>query len=860
MPDTEVQPHQAGNCDLCGLACGRHPYAQRIAEQERSFCCLGCMNVYLILSESGEEGQDFRETELFKRSLELGLISQPESSPPAATAATAAASTQDASTQKEISAEELLLHVRGMWCTSCAWLIEYALGKLPGVIRVEASFATDLVKIKYLPQSIPPTRITERIQSLGYEAREFRAGEESDDPERRDMLLRLGLAGFLWMNVMYLSMTFYISFFEHISDSIRRYVPFFVWALATPVVFYCGYPILRLAWRGLRNRTIRAEALLSLGILTAYFFSIVQAFRGDPHIYFDTACVIVTLVLAGKMIERNAKARASRWITQLHRWMPNKVRLLANGQERFAAIDALEPGQLFVAKAGEHIAADGVVARGESHADESLLTGESAPVGKQPGDHVAAGSINLDGVLEIRALRTATDSTLSRMVAMVQDALTRRSPLERIVDRVARIFVPSVVCLAVLSFLSLWLLGAASLGTSLMRAITILVIACPCALGLATPLAITAAMGSASRRGILFRDSEVLETLRRVDAVVLDKTGTITEGRFSLLDLALRDVQSRKPELVHANASRFESPVAERESAAFAFAEARLEALSLLASLEQYSEHPLGRALVAFAKAEGISISDASEIEIRKGRGIAGTVQGKRAFIGSRRLLNQEGIAVAADIEEQAHGWEKEGKTAAFFGWDGEVRGAAAFGDRIRDDARELVRHLKQKNITVYLVSGDSKATSQWVASSVGADHCRYEVLPEEKAEFVKSLQDGGSLVAMVGDGINDAPALAQADLGIAMGSGADIAMKAAAVVLMKSSLDKIPETFALASKTIRVVRQNLFWAFFYNIIGITLAIAGILNPIMAAGAMLISSVSVVVNSLRLTRTAAFRY
>jgi heavy metal translocating P-type ATPase len=847
MPGTDVPVAQGRKCDLCGLACGRRPHAQHIREQERFFCCLGCMNVYLILSESGGKGEDFRDTELFRRSLELGLISQPDSQPPAA------------ARPDDSPSEELLLHVRGMWCTSCAWLIEYALTKLPGITAVEASFATDLVKIRYQPQRIPPTRITERIQNLGYEAREFRGGEESTDPEKRDMLLRLGVAGFLWMNVMYLSMTFYISFFEHIADSIRRYIPFFVWALTTPVVFYSGYPILRLAWRGLRNRTIRAEALLSLGILTAYFFSIVQAFRGDPHIYFDTACVIVTLVLAGRMIERNAKERASRWITQLHRWMPNKVRLLANGHERYAAIDALEPGQLFVTKAGEHIAADGIIAAGESHADESLLTGESTPVGKRPGDHVAAGSINLDGVLEIRALRTATDSTLARMVALVEDALTRRSPLERIVDRVSRVFVPSVVCVAVLSFLSLWLLGTATLATSLMRAITVLVIACPCALGLATPLAITAAMGSASRRGILFRDSQVLETLRRVDAVVLDKTGTITEGTFSLLDLALCPQECRQPALVHAGRSEFESRVFERESKAFAFAEARLEALSRLASLEQYSEHPLGRAFVAFAKVEGAHLSDASDIEIRKGSGIVGAVRGHRAFIGNRRLLVDEGVVLAHGIEEQVHAWETEGKTAAFFGWDGELRGAAAFGDRIRDDARELVAHLKRKNIAVYVVSGDSKATAQWVASSVGADHCRSEVLPGEKAGFVKSLQANGSLVAMVGDGINDAPALAQADLGIAMGSGADIAMKAAAVVLMKSSLARIPETFALASKTIRIVRQNLFWAFFYNAIGITLAIAGILNPILAAGAMLLSSVSVVVNSLRLTKPAAYR-
>jgi heavy metal translocating P-type ATPase len=849
MPGTDIQRTQGRNCDLCGLACGRRPYVQQIREHERVFCCMGCMNVYLILSESGAEGQDFRETELFKRSLQLGLISQPE---PTLSAAPAVAIRQDDS-----RAEELLLHVRGMWCTSCAWLIEYALAKLPGIASVEASFATDLIKVKYHPQHIPPSLITERIHSLGYEAREFRAAEESNDTEKRDMLLRLGVAGFLWMNVMYLSMTFYISFFEHIADGIRRYAPFFVWALATPVVFYSGYPILRLAWRGLRNRTIRAEALLSLGILTAYFFSIVQAFRGDSHIYFDTACVIVTLVLAGKMIERNAKDRASRWITQLHRWMPNKVRLLANGQERFAAIDALEPGQLFVTKAGEHIPADGVVAAGESHADESLLTGESTPVSKQPGDRVAAGSINLDGVLQIRALRTATDSTLARMVAMVEDALTRRSPLEKTVDRVARVFVPSVVCVAVLTFLSLWLMGTASLATSLMRAITVLVIACPCALGLATPLAITAAMGSASRRGILFRDSQVLETLRRVDAVVLDKTGTITEGTFSLLDLALCKHECLRPVLVNASGAEFENKVLERESESFAFAEARLEALSLLASLEQYSEHPLGRAFVAFVKSEGASLTDASAIEIVKGFGITGIVRGRRAFIGSRRLLKGEEISVARDLEEQVHGWEADGKTVAFFGWDGELHGAAAFGDRIRDGARELVAHLKRKNISVYVVSGDSKATVQWVTSLVGADHYRSEVLPAEKADFVKSLQAAGSLVAMVGDGINDAPALAQADLGIAMGSGADIAMKAAAVVLMKSSLDKIPETFALASKTIRIVRQNLFWAFFYNAIGITLAMAGILNPILAAGAMLLSSVSVVVNSLRLTRPAA---
>ncbi len=453
------------------------------------------MNVYLILMESAGPGQDFRDTELFKRSLALGIIAKPEPS----------GEVRAGPSQPEGPVEELLLHVRGMWCTSCAWLIEHAVRKVKGVVDVEASFASDLVKIKYQPQLTPPGRVRERIRSLGYAAEEFRPGQEIEDQEKRDLLLRLGIAAFLWMNVMYLSFTLYTSFFEHIADSIRQYIPFVIWALATPVIFYCGYPILRLAWLGLKNRAIRAEALLSLGILAAYFYSIVQAFRGDPHIYFDTACVIVTLVLAGKLIERNAKQRASHWITFLHRMMPNKVRLLTDGQERFASVEALQPGQEFLVKAGEQIPADGTVAAGESHCDESLLTGESLPLGKGPGNEVVAGSVNLDGVLRIRALRTAQDSTLAQVLARVEQALSRRSPLERAVDRISRVFVPSIIGLAVVTFSVLVFGLHVNLASALMRAITVLVIACPCALGLATPLAVTAAMGSASRRGILFR-------------------------------------------------------------------------------------------------------------------------------------------------------------------------------------------------------------------------------------------------------------------------------------------------------------------------------------------------------------------
>jgi heavy metal translocating P-type ATPase len=844
-------------CDLCGLGCGKHPLQQHVGDAERYFCCLGCMNVYLILWESGaiRAGQDIRQTELFQRSLQLGLISN-QARDEVVSEESKPASDVDIPAQ---ASEELILHVTGMWCTSCAWLIEHALQALPGVMHAEASFASDLVKIKYRPQMLPPERIFSRITSLGYKAQRYAGDTDAADSERRDLIIRTGLAAFLWANVMSFSLALYAGYFEQISGSVRRGLPFVLMALATPVVFYCAQPVLRLAWRGLLNRTIRMESLLALGILAAYGYSVVQAFRGEIHLYFDTATVIVALVLAGKLIEHSAKEKVSRWIFLLHRMMPNKARLLAQGSERFVSVNALEPGEVFVVKAGERIPADGVVVGGESHTDESLLTGESAPVGKHPGESVAAGSVNLDGILSVRATKSASDSTLSRIIALVEQALSSRCEFERAVDRVSRIFVPFVVLIAVLMFLATWMTGTASLAQSLMRAITVLVIACPCALGLATPLAITAAFGAASRRGVLVRDSRVLETLRKIDAVILDKTGTVTEGKFAFLELVPYEETWATPVL--AGAAFVEGPASRsgaRSSADNALAvNSADQALFFLASLEQYSEHPLGRAVAEFARRQGIKLNEASALEIHKGRGITGSVSEHHVFAGNRRLANELGITINEAANEQARAWEEEGKTVSFVGWDGKLSALAAFGDELKPEAIELTAELKRRRIAVHLVSGDARATTKWAASCLGTNSFEAEVLPEEKAGVVRRLQEKGAIVAMVGDGINDAPALAQADLGIAMGSGTDIAMQAAAVVLMNGSLGKILDVFRLSRKTMRVVRQNLFWAFFYNSIGITLAVAGILNPIMAATAMLLSSVSVVGNSMRLARQDA---
>lgn len=766
-------------CRLCGLP------------SREDFCCTGCRNVYAILRDSGvlASGQDFRETDLYRRSLELGLIARPEET------------AQEQPVPATAETRELVVQLSGLWCAACGWLIERALLKQRGVVSATVLFASDLLKVRYCPQYVPVEGILERVRGLGYGASACTGESGSGDAERKSLLLRAGIAGFVWLNVMTLSTVLYVGLFQQVAGEIVRGLPFLLAALAAPAIFYAGWPILRVAWRGLRM-----ESLLALGILAAYAYSVAQAFTGGRHFYFDTACAIVTLVLVGKLIERGAKEKTARAVTLLYRLMPRKARLLHEGQERFVSIEALESGMEFVVKAGERVPADGVVIEGESHVDESVLTGEAAPVAKAPGGEVICGSVNGAGVLRVRATRVGAESTLARVIAVVEAALGRRSDVERAVDRVARVFVPAVVGVAALTFAG-WMLAHAGAGTALMHAISVLVIACPCALGIATPLAVTMAIGAAGRRGILISDARVLETVRKVDVMVLDKTGTVTEGAFELLDAAGDE-----------------------------------HALALAAALETYSEHPVGRALARPGP-------PARGVRIYKGMGITGAVEGKMVFAGNRALLAALNVPLAFD--EIARAWESEGRTVAFYGYDGRVRGAACFGDRIKPDAAALVAELKRRGIRTVVVSGDAHAATAWAAAAIGADGYEAEALPERKAAFVAELQRQGAVVAMAGDGVNDAPSLAQADLGIALGSGADIAMQAAPVVLMGESLRAISGMLDLAGTTMRIVRQNLFWAFAYNTVGIGLAAAGLLHPILAAGAMVLSSASVIRNSLR---------
>ena len=793
-----------GACDLCGASAARNPQVQTFRGHEQRFCCNGCLNVYGILLESGaiEAGVDLKTTTLYQESLRLGLLGRGE--------------VEAAPVPEGLEQREALYQIGGMWCAACGWVIEHALQREPGIVSAEVLFTSDLLKITYCPQLVPPGTVPDRVQALGYRAAEFGTEPEGDRRQWQDMLLRLGIAGGMWMNVMLFSLVIYASYWESISGWAQHFVPFILMGLSLPAVLYSAWPIHRIAWFGLRSGHLRMEALISTGVLAAFVYSSVQAFVGGRHFYFDTACAIVTLVLTGKALERGAKDRSAKAIAMLHRLLPRKARLRLEGQEHFVAIEALEPGAVFLVKPGERIPADGIVVDGQSAVDESVVTGESDPRAKAPGQAVICGSLNTTGVLAVRVTRCGEDSTLAQIVKSVQGALASKSPLERTVDRVSRIFIPVVLGLAVLT-LAVCLLRGLPATEALLRAIAVLVIACPCALGIATPLATTAAIGAASRQGIIIRDVRVLETFRRVDLLVLDKTGTLTEGDFKVRHAAL-------------------------------------EHLDWVAGLESYSEHPLAHALVRHAAAQGLAPVDATDIEVRAGSGLLGTVAGHRVAVGNRRLLAAEGVTLPLGLVAMAEAWEAEGLTVAFAAVGGVSVGAMAFGDQPRAEAAAVIADLRARGIRTLLLSGDAPATTERIARLVGVDDWVGGVSPAEKAEAVGRLQAEGKVVAMVGDGVNDAPALAAADLGIAMGSGADLATHAAPVVLMRDSLDRITRVFRLASLTLRILHQNLFWAFFYNVLGISLAMTGVLNPILAAGAMVLSSLSVIGNSMRLGR------
>jgi len=841
-------------CALCGLTAHR-PIVSEIGEHSVTFCCGGCRQVYQVLVESGQASgaNDLTQTPLFQQCLQMGLVSRPDTAEETKSDDTVPTATIAHEGDSVDTVRETALQVGGMWCSSCAWVIEHALGHIRGVEHCRVSFASDMVRVSYRPARTSTEDIARAIQGLGYTAEPYSesgSGQSPQDNARRSAFIRGIVALIFAINAGMFSMAIYVGFFQQLDPIARIMLPRWAFVLSLPV-FWAGWPIFQKAWGAAKHGKATMETLITLGAWTAFLYSFWVLVHNGTDIYFDTADMLIAFVLIGKHVEAGAKGQATAAITLLHALLPRKALVrTTDGRELLVALDKLGPGDLVVVRPGDRIPADGVVEEGEALVDESLLTGESRPITKSAGDEVTGATIATDAPLTVRVSRTGEGSTISRMIAMVEEALSAKSATERWADQISRRFVPAILAIALITACVL-IAGHAAASVVVVRIVAILVVACPCALSLATPLAITTAVGVGARRGILISNAGVLEILPRVRRVLLDKTGTLTEGHFAVRNIIVTE---------------------------------RAEDRDLLAvaALESFSEHPIARAIVGYVEKtrqatadlsisglnghnngqsdshdDALERSVASDFQRHDVQGVTGLVAGERWFVGNRTLAENFDAAVPADIEAQAATVERTGQTVVFYGRKGSLRGMIVLGDAIRPGAAECVSRLRASGMQVGLISGDAVRTTEAVAQTVGISDVGAQMRPADKIERVRTTQ--GALtapnrpaVAMVGDGINDAPALAQADVGIAFGSGTEIARRAADITLVSDDLSRLADLFTLANRTASIIRQNLFWACLYNLVCIPLAVAGLVGPLVAASAMLISSLCVLANSKRL--------
>lgn len=712
----------------------------------------------------------------------------------------------------------------GMTCAACAARIEKGLSTAEGVSIASVNLATDRAVVRYDPRKTSLSKITQIVSDLGYqafEAEESGADEEKKQREREIHRQRVRLSVAAVFSLPLLGSMLVSLLGANVPEWLMMgYVPLI---LATPVQFFSGAQFYRGAYKALKSGSANMDVLVALGTSAAYFYSAVLTLLGyHGHVYFESAAVIITLVLLGKMLEAVAKGRTSEAIKKLMGLQPRTARVMRDGVEQDVPVAEVLPGDVVLVRPGERIPVDGQVIEGESAVDESMLTGESIPVEKGPGDEVIGATINKNGALRFKATKVGRDTALARIVRMVEEAQGSKAPIQRLADVISGYFVPVVVGLAALT-LAGWLLTGHSFAESLVSFTAVLVIACPCALGLATPTAIMVGTGKGAENGILFKGGEHLERAHRLTAVLLDKTGTVTRGEPAVTDV--------KP--------------------ASGLTEADL--LELAGSAEYSSEHPLAQAIVAEARNRGIALKNTGAFSAIAGHGVEARVDGREVLIGNRRLFEKHGID-AGPLSHEQERLESEGKTAMLVAVEGIPAGVVAVADTVKDGSAEAIKSLRNMGLAVFLVTGDNERTARAIARQVGIDEVLAEVLPEHKAEQVERLKAQGHVVGMVGDGINDAPALAAADVGLAIGTGTDVAIEAADVTLMRGDLRSIAQAIKLSRHTMRIIKQNLFWAFFYNVIGIPVAAFGYLSPIVAGAAMAFSSVSVVSNSLRLKR------
>ncbi len=730
---------------------------------------------------------------------------------------------------------EISLDIEGMSCASCVTRVEKALKKVPGVTDVSVNLATERASIT-TQDAASPAPLIAAIEKAGYHARQHTppeaAGKDAGPGATLPSWWPVALAAALSLPLVLPMLLAPLGLRLDLP-------PLWQWLLATPVQFWLGWRFYHAGWGALRARSGNMDLLVALGTSAAYGLSLWQWLAGGdmqahgmaaPHLYFESSAVVITLVLLGKWLEGRAKRQTADAIAALNALRPDRARVRRNGQEFEVALAEVRVGDMVVLRPGERVPVDGVVREGRSHLDESMLTGESHPQAKQAGDTLAAGAVNAEGALLVETTAIGAETVLARIVRMVEQAQAAKAPIQRLVDKVSAVFVPTVLLLSLVTLLG-WGLAAGDWAQALLNAVAVMVIACPCALGLATPTAIMAGTGVAARHGILIKDAQALEIAHRVNVIAFDKTGTLTVGRPRLTDLqAATGVQADS-------------------------------LLALAAALQARSEHPLGRAVLdAAAQRQDLAIPTATEARSVAGLGIEGQVEGQLLYLGSSRWMQQL-QAPTETLAAQAQALQEQGRTLSWLarrnddGHGAQVLGLLAFGDQVKTGARDAITTLHGLGIATVMLSGDNRGAAQRVASELGISDVRAEVLPGDKAAAVNALRaDGTRVVAMVGDGVNDAPALAAADVGIAMSTGTDVAMQAAGITLMHGDPGLAADAIDISRRTYGKIRQNLFWAFIYNLVGIPLAALGMLNPMLAGAAMAFSSVSVVSNALLLRR------
>jgi Cu+-exporting ATPase len=735
-------------------------------------------------------------------------------------------------------AEKVELPIVGMTCASCANRVERRLNELDGV-EASVNYATERAAVAFDPALVDPGQLLDAVAAAGYEASlpdaEAPAEAKEEADETASLRWRLIASAALSLPVLLLSMIPALQF-----DNWQ----WLALQLASPVVLWGAWPFHRAAWVNLRHGAATMDTLVSLGVLAAWGWSLYALFigdagmtgmtmsfqllpdggGGDSEIYLETAAVVTTFILAGRYFEARAKRRAGAALRSLLELGAKEVSVLdGEGREHRVPVTDLAVGDRFLVRPGEKVATDGVVVEGRSALDQSLLTGEAVPIEVGPGEEVAGATVNAGGRLVVRATRVGDDTALAQIARLVTEAQNGKAPVQRLADRISGVFVPFVIALSVAT-LGFWLGAGEGASFAFTAAVAVLIIACPCALGLATPTALLVGTGRGAQLGLLIKGPEVLESTRRVDTVVLDKTGTVTSGQMSVVDVVVLGDEERR------------------------------QVLRLAGALEEASEHPIGRAVAAAARAEGIELASVESFANREGLGVEGVVDGHGVQVGRASLLSEWSLAIPAELDTARRGAEERGATAVLVAWDGEVRAVLVVADTVKPSSAEAVAALRGLGIQPLLLTGDNEATARAVAAAVGIEEVIAEVLPAEKADVIRRLQGEGRVVAMVGDGVNDAPALALADLGLAIGTGTDVAIEASDLTLVSGDLRGAADAIRLSRATLRTIKQNLGWAFGYNVAALPLAAAGLLNPVIAGAAMALSSASVVANSLRLRR------